>query len=225
MGKTLDGIKEFFETGGPFMYVNLVFSAVAIALIIERSIALFRMSLPGQAFMAQLIKQVREGHIERAMKLCAAAPHAALAQVLRAGLSRANRGEQEIAAALEEAILEQTPMLQKRIASLWSLANIATLTGLIGTISGLIGSFKALGKASPSQKAELLSKGISEAMNNTAFGLSIAVICIIGHLLLTNRSKAMIEELELNSMRLENLLGRRLSGEVNPAEDSAPRPG
>ena len=222
MGHALDTIKEFFSTGGPFMFVNLVFSAVAVALIIERTIALFRASLPGTAFMAQLIKQVREGQIDRAMKLCAAAPNAALARVLKAGLSRANRGEQEVANALEEAILEVTPMLQKRIASLWSVANIATLTGLIGTISGLISSFKALGKASPSQKAELLSKGISEAMNNTAFGLSIAVICIIGHLLLTNRSKSMIEELELNSMKLENLLARRSNGEVNPAEQERP---
>jgi biopolymer transport protein ExbB len=218
MGHALDTIKEFFQTGGPFMYVNLVFSAIAVAIIIERTIALFRMSLPGSAFMAQLVKQVKEGHVDRAMKLCAAAPNAALARVLQAGLSRANRGEQEVAAALEEAILEQTPLLQKRIASLWSVANIATLTGLIGTISGLISSFKALGKASPSQKAELLSKGISEAMNNTAFGLSIAVICIIGHLLLTNRSKAMIEEMELNAMRLENLLAQRASGETNPTE-------
>lgn len=218
MGHALDAIKEFFVTGGPFMYVNLVFSAFAIALIVDRTIALFKASLPGTAFMSQLVKQVKEGRIDRAKTLCAAAPRAALARVLHAGLTRANRGEQEIAAALEEAILEETPLLQKRIASLWSIANIATLTGLIGTISGLIGSFKALGKANPSQKAELLSRGISEAMNNTAFGLSIAVVCIIGHLLLTNRSKAMIEEMELNAMRLENLLAQRTSGEVNPAD-------
>jgi len=218
MGHALDTIKEFLSTGGPFMYVNCVFSAIAIAIIIERTIALFRASLPGNAFMAQLMKQVREGQIDRAKRLCEAAPKAALARVCQSGLSRANRGEQEVAAALEEAILEQTPLLQKRIASLWSVANIATLTGLIGTISGLIGSFKALGKASPSQKAELLSKGISEAMNNTAFGLSIAVMCIIGHLLLTNRSKSMIEEMELSAMKLENLLARRAAGEVNPAE-------
>ena len=80
----------------------------------------------------------------------------------------------------------------------------------------LIGSFRALGKASPAQKAELLSKGISEAMNNTAFGLSIAVVCIIGHLLLTNRSKAMIEEIELDSMKLENMLARRVNGGPKP---------
>lgn len=218
MGHVLDSIKEFFAAGGPFMYVNLVFSAVAIALIIERTIALFRASVNEGPFMQELIKQVREDRIDRAVKVCTAAPNAALARVLKAGLSRANRGEQAVAQALEEAILEVTPGLQKRIASLWSVANIATLTGLIGTISGLIGSFKALGKASPSQKAELLSKGISEAMNNTAFGLSIAVVCIIGHLLLTNRSKTMIEELELNSVKLENLLARRANGDLNPAE-------
>jgi biopolymer transport protein ExbB len=218
MGHVLDSAKEFFQQGGPFMYVNLCFSAVAVAIIIERTLSLQRMSLPGSAFMGQLMKQVREGQIDRAKRLCEAANKAALARVLQAGLARANRGEQEVASALEEAILEQTPLLQKRIASLWSVANIATLTGLIGTISGLIGSFKALGKASPSQKAELLSKGISEAMNNTAFGLSIAVMCIIGHLLLTNRSKSMIEEMELSAMKLENLLARRAAGEVNPAE-------
>ena len=92
MGHAFDTIKEFFQTGGPFMYVNLVFSAVAIAIIIERTIALFRASLPGAAFMAQLIKQVREGQIDRAMKLCAAAPNAALARVLRSGLSRRGPG-------------------------------------------------------------------------------------------------------------------------------------
>ena len=212
MGHALDLVTEFFQTGGPFMYVNLVFSAVAVAIIVERSIALFRSSVPGAAFMNALINRVREGNIERALQMCAAVPDAALARVLQAGLQRADHGEQEIANALEEAILEVTPSLQKRISSLWSVANIATLTGLIGTISGLIGSFRALGKASPAQKAELLSKGISEAMNNTAFGLSIAVVCIIGHLVLTNRSKGMIEEIELNSMKLENMLARRANG-------------
>src|SRR5438132_5057093 len=112
MGPVLDSIKKFFHDGGPAMYVNLFFSAVAVAVIIERAIALFRSNVNGVPFMNQLIKQVREGHIDRAVKLCAAAPNAALARVLKAGLSRANRGEQEIASALEEAILEDTTKLQ-----------------------------------------------------------------------------------------------------------------
>jgi hypothetical protein len=44
MGHVLDSAKEFFQQGGPFMYVNLCFSAVAVAIIIERTLSLQRMS-------------------------------------------------------------------------------------------------------------------------------------------------------------------------------------
>jgi biopolymer transport protein ExbB/TolQ len=218
----IQNLAEFFREGGPFMFVNLVASAVAVAIIVERVFALgFRLNLNAGPFMEQVQKLVMTGNIDRAVKLCAAAPKAALSKVVRAGLSRANRGEQEVARALEEAVLEVTPLVNKRIASLWSLANIATLLGLIGTIVGLIGTFRSLGAASPEMKQAMLSKGISEAMNNTAFGLMIAVTCIVGHLMLTSKSKAMVEEIEFNALKLENMLARRGAGETNPLDVEA----
>ena len=149
-----------------------------------------------------------------------AAPNAALSRVVRAGLTRASRGEHEVARSLEEAVLEVTPAISKRIAPLWSLANIATLVGLVGTIVGLIGTFKSLGAASPEMKQLMLSKGISEAMNNTAFGLTIAVVCIVAHLMLSSKAKTMVEEIEYNALRLENWLSRRAAGETNPLENA-----
>jgi biopolymer transport protein ExbB len=215
MGSILDHVAEFFKEGGPFMYVNLVSSAVAVAIILERAISLnFRLSINGPPFMEQITKLVMTGNIDRAIKLCGAAPDAVLAKVIRAGLSRANRGETEVARALEESILEVTPLLQKRIQSLWSIANIATLLGLIGTITGLIAAFRSLGAVAAEQKNLVLSRGISEAMNNTAFGLGIAVTCIVAHLLLTSKAKGMLEEIELDALKLENLLVRRQAGET-----------
>jgi biopolymer transport protein ExbB len=214
-------LAEFFKEGGPFMFVNVATSAVAIAIIFERVVVLaFRLNLNAPPFMEQVQKLVLAGNIDRAVKLCAAAPNAALARVVKAGLSRANRGEQEVARALEEAVLEVTPLVTKRIQPLWSLANVATLVGLIGTITGLIGTFKSLGAASPEMKQLMLSKGISEAMNNTAFGLTIAVVCIVAHLLLSSKAKAMIEEVEYSALKLENLLSRRGAGETNPLESA-----
>ncbi|MGQ0508088.1 MAG: MotA/TolQ/ExbB proton channel family protein, partial [Myxococcaceae bacterium] len=96
-----------------------------------------------------------------------------------------------------------------------SIANIATLIGLIGTIVGLIGTFQSLGNVPADQKQALLSAGISEAMNNTAFGLSIAVTCITCHLILTAYAKRMVEVVELNALKLENLLARRSAGETS----------
>jgi biopolymer transport protein ExbB/TolQ len=214
-------LAEFFKEGGPFMFVNVATSAVAIAIIVERTVVLaFRLNLNAPPFMEQVQKLVLAGNIDRAAKLCAAAPNAALARVVKAGLSRANRGDQEVGRALEEAVLEVTPQVTKRIQPLWSLANVATLVGLIGTITGLIGTFKSLGAASPEMKQLMLSKGISEAMNNTAFGLTIAVVCIVAHLLLSSKAKAMIEEVEYSALRLENLLSRRAAGETNPLESA-----
>ncbi len=217
----IETLAEFFKEGGPFMFVNVATSAVAIAIIVERTVVLaFKLNLNAGPFMEQVQKLVLSGNVDRAVKLCGAAPNAALSRVIRAGLSRANRGDQEVSRALEEAVLEVTPLASKRIAPLWSLANVATLVGLIGTITGLIGTFKSLGAASPEMKQIMLSKGISEAMNNTAFGLTIAVVCIVAHLLLNSKAKALVEELEYNALRLENLLSRRGAGETNPLESA-----
>src|SRR5438067_3416980 len=212
----LDGIVGFFKDGGPFMFVNIFWLACAFAVIIERIVTLmFRYNLNAPPFMEQVTKLVLTGNVDRAVKLCGAAPNAPLAKVIRAGLTRANRGELEVAKAVEESVLENTPHISARIPWLWSLANIATLMGLIGTIVGLIGTFKSLGNVPADQKQALLSKGISEAMNNTAFGLGIAVTCIIFHLFLTAYAKRMIKVVELNALKLENLLSRRQAGEVS----------
>lgn len=215
MNSLLDAAKILFTHGGIFPYVNTVVAAVSIAIIVERSLALFRYSISSEKFMAGIVRMVREGQIDRAVKLCAAAPDAVLSRVIQAGLVRSNRGEAEVSAAMEEALLEVTPQVSKRIPSLFPLANIATLVGLIGTISGLIKSFSALAEAAPEQKSQILSLGISEAMYNTGLGLSIAVICIIGQLILGNKAKALLEEVEFNAMKLENLLARRAAGEVD----------
>lgn len=206
----VDTVVKFFKDGGPFMFVNLFWFASALAVAIERIYTLmFRYNLPAPPFMEQITKLVMTGNVDRAVKLCNAAPNAPLAKVIRAGLTRANRGEIEVAKAVEEAMVENTPHVGTRIPWLWSLANIATLVGLVGTIFGLIGTFQALGNVPAEQKQTLLSDGISKAMNNTAFALSIAVMCIVFHLILTSYAKAMVESVELNGLKLENLLSRR----------------
>ena len=213
------GAIKFFTDGskdGPFMYINVFWLACAVAVIVERFVTLmFRYNLNAPPFMEQVTKLVLTGNVERAVRLCGAAPNSPLARVIRAGLTRANRGELEVAQAIEEATLENIPHVTSRIGWLWSLANIATLVGLIGTIVGLIGTFQALGNVPADKKQEMLSSGISAAMNNTAFGLGIAVTCITFHLFLTAYSRNMVETVELNALKLENLLRRRNAGETS----------
>ncbi|MCX7945299.1 MAG: MotA/TolQ/ExbB proton channel family protein, partial [Deltaproteobacteria bacterium] len=113
------------------------------------------------------------------------------------------------------------PGLKKRTDNLQHIANIATLIGLLGTVMGLIKAFGAVALASPDQKGTILSKGISEAMNNTAFGLSIAVTCIIAHLFLSNTTRKIIDELDQYSVKLINMLYLRNKGDLNPLDRTA----
>lgn len=206
----MDQLKDMIETGGFPFILNIVFLGISIAIIIDRLIALFfRYSQRGDRLMQEVEKLVQNDSLDRAVKVCNAAGGSALARVLRAGLTRANRGVLEIGNAIEEETMAVTPKIMRRVAALWSLANIAVLVGLFGTVRGLISAFRALGTAAPEQKQTLLTNGISEAMNNTAFGLMIAVICIVGHLVISGKAKRIVEDVELYSLKLENMLARR----------------
>jgi len=212
-------LKQILDEGGFFMYLNIASCIATLALIVDRVIALFfRYNINGEAFMTQIQKLVMSNNIERAIKLCNAAPLAALPRVIKAGLTKANRSELEIQNAIEETILDVLPGLKKRTDNLQHIANIATMLGLLGTVSGLIRAFGAIALAAPDQKATILSKGIAEAMNNTAFGLSIAVSCILAHLFLSNVTRKIVDELDQYSVKLENMLAARNKGDVNPLD-------
>ena len=209
-------LKEFFDEGGFFMYVNLICSTVTIAIIVERTIFfLGKGSVNAKAFLEQIRKLVLANNIDRAVKLCSAT-EAPVAQVARAGLQRVHRGEIAIAQSIEETLVDVTPLLKKRVQILWSIANIATLVGLLGTVIGLIRAFGAVAAAKPEERSALLAKGISEALNNTAMGLGIAVTCMIAHVFLNGYAKKQAAELESFAMKLENLLAEG-PGAAGPA--------
>jgi len=202
----MQGLAEFFERGGPFMYLNLVCSAVTVAIIVERVIYfLGKGAVNAKAFLEQVRKLVAANNVDRAIKLCSAT-EAPVARVAKAGLSRIHKGETAVATAIEETLVDVAPEMKKRIPALWSLANIATLLGLLGTITGLIRSFAAVGHADPKDRSRMLADGIAEAMHNTAMGLGIAVTCMIAHVFLNGYAKKQAGELEAFAMKLESML-------------------
>jgi len=197
-----------FKHNPTFMVLNLCASAIVLTIVIERFIfQLTRYRVNSKEFFAQIKKLVVAGNIDRAIKLCEAGDYPVL-QLVKAGLTRANKGEEEIDSALSERLSELKPDVEKRIGALWSLANIATLIGLLGTVSGLIATFAAIARPDLSQadKQSLLANGIAEAMYNTALGLGIAVFCMITHIILHTRAKAILHDLESVMERTFNLL-------------------
>jgi len=215
----LSTMAKFYTDGGAFMHPIAVVCALAVAIAVERFIFLFfKYNINANIFMAQIQKLVMANNIDRAIKLCNAAPEAALPKVIKAGLTRANKGEIEIANAIEEATLEVIPNITKRTPTLQQVANIATLLGLLGTIIGLIEAFDAVAKAPPDQKTAMLTASIAIAMNTTAFGLIVAIPTLGVFIFLNNTVKKIIDEIDQYSVKLQNLLVSRGKGSQSPLD-------
>jgi biopolymer transport protein ExbB len=202
---------EFYQQGGDWMHAIALTAIVVSGVIIERFIFLFfRFNINGGQFFNQIQKLVMANNIDRAIKLCNAADKAALARVIKAGLTRANKGEADISSAIEEAMLEVGPAISKRIPMIPAMANIATLLGLLGTVFGMIEAFHAVATVAADQRATALAKGISIAINTTGFGLMVAIPLLAAHVFISSLAKKIADEVDLYAVKLENLLSARV---------------
>ncbi len=160
-----------------------------ISFVIERLLSLRKAQGRGSMpdFLNNVRKKLHSGDIDGALQLCAQQRGSA-ANVMRAGLDRYRllKGEgapkdkivAETQAAIQEASGLETPLLERNLIALSTIASISTMVGLLGTVMGMIRSFAALG-TSGAVDASKLAIGISEALINTAGGLFVAILGIV----------------------------------------------
>jgi biopolymer transport protein ExbB len=191
-------LPDYIKKGGPLLILLMTMSFLAITFILERLITLKRAQGRGDigSFMRNLRKHVDQGKYGDAIDSCRK-QGGCLANVVGAGLERYQflfsesqlpKDEllDETKRAIEEANALETPILERNLIALSTIASIATMVGLLGTTIGMIRSFKAMAKAG-APDATQLALGISEALVNTAGGLSLAILCIIMYNYFTNR--------------------------------------
>lgn len=194
-----------FEEGGWGMYPILFFLVLALGVIIERAIYLYKSSINREVFLATMQKCILAGDIGRAIKLCSAA-NAPLARIVKAGLMKVNRPDAEVQAAMDEAALHELPLIEHRTPLLALFANLGMLCGLLGTVSGLIVAFAAVANADAASKATMLAKGISEAMNCTAFGLICAIVALIGFAIHNTKTQKLLDDINAATVQVVNLV-------------------
>lgn len=206
----IGGIVHAFQISPMTVTPIFICFVVAVAFVIERYYTLFtKLNVDGASFMFEVQKYVLANDLDGAIRVCNGASEAALPKVIKAGLQRASRDEQQIQNAIDAATLEVAPKVEKRLGYLALIANIATLLGLLGTITGLIKAFEAIAVADPAKRQEILANGISEAMNATALGLITAIFAMVMHAILATRAQKIIEEIDEFGVKLIDLLSAR----------------
>jgi biopolymer transport protein ExbB len=203
-------IAHAFEGGGFWMFPIAIFQLVSIAIIIERTIFLYSKRNTDQLqFVNTFEDNIRRGEMDAVVSKAQATREVhPISRAVQAGAQAAQNfgGKDEIQGKMDEVLLHENSQLDKRVGFLSMLGNVATLTGLLGTISGMISSFAAVSQANPADKAALLSAGISEAMNATAYGLITAIPALVAYAILQNRSNALSEDMNQAGLKAFNWL-------------------
>ena len=163
---------------------------IIVTFCIERAMTISKAKGKGQveAFIQKVRKMLANDQLDQAIKECDDQRGSA-ANVIKSGLEKYRLVENDasmdkeskivaIQKELEEATSLELPMLSKNLVIISTCASIATLLGLIGTVLGMIKAFSALAQAG-APDATALATGISEALINTAFGISGSAIAII----------------------------------------------
>lgn len=188
--------------GGFIVPILMTLLFTVVVFVFERFITLqkARGSSSVDSFVRNIKGFLDRGDLQGAAGACDR-QKGAIANVVRAGLSKygemlnttgMEKDEKVIAIQkeVEEATTLELPMLEKNLNILATIASIATLLGLLGTVLGMVRSFAALANAgSPDSSA--LATGISEALINTALGISTSAFAIIFYNFFTARIDAM----------------------------------
>ncbi|HEY2275919.1 MAG TPA: MotA/TolQ/ExbB proton channel family protein [Steroidobacteraceae bacterium] len=203
-------IVRFFTAGGAFMFPILLTGAIAAAITIERWVTLAKMRARNRRTWNRVEPAIASGDFDKARELVSK-DESAIAHMLGMGLALqgAVRRRDDVEKAMQEGMIEIVPQIEKRTHYLATLANVATLLGLLGTVSGLIHAFAAVATVNPAEKANLLSASISEAMNCTAFGLMTAVPILVLHAFLQSKTMGLNDGLEAAAIRFLNAVAAR----------------
>lgn len=196
---------EFFQRGGLLMWPLLVLSIAAVAIFIERVLALWREPTDADRWITDLRATAPGG--PEALR-ARAADSAAVARLADIAIAHRDDGVAGIVAALDAAGDELVREMEAPLTALRAIAEVAPLLGFLGTVIGLVGAFDAI-VAAGSTSPEIVAKGISTALLTTVGGLSVAIPSYLFHGVLSARLDRVASALE----RIAVALGPLAAGE------------
>jgi biopolymer transport protein ExbB len=226
---------ETIIKGGSMMLPLMLQSVLAVAVVIDRSIAFSRNDkVDSRSLRSKVLELLTAGKVGEAMALCAHTP-GPVSAVMLAGLqayakfARVTAGRPETCRALVEDAMENyshvaSAALNKRLGVLSFVAGSAPLLGMLGTVTGMISAFAGMAVGGVSN--ETVSAGISEALITTAAGLVISLIAVVPYHYLTARAGAVeAEMLEAASEVLDSITLRQgVAAQPRPAAAAATAP-
>ncbi|MDI6732627.1 MAG: MotA/TolQ/ExbB proton channel family protein [Planctomycetota bacterium] len=169
---------ELFVKGGWVMYPILTCSVVALAVAVERALYFLRIRSNDQKLFEEVLNRLKQGRIEEGIVVCAL-DRSPIARAMTVCLRNFHKGHAKIEKAIEHEGSKILAGMEKHFRILASIAQAAPLLGLLGTVTGMIKAFMKIEEVGGKVNAIALASGIWEALLTTAFGLIVAIPCLL----------------------------------------------
>jgi len=181
----------------------LLASVIAVALIIERLVALRRVKVAPAGLLQRVLAEFQQKGVSDA-QLAELEKQSPLGRILAAGLRNAKSSREVMKESIEEAGRAVTHDLERYLTTLGTIASISPLMGLFGTVVGMIEIF---GSQSPTgANPQQLAHGISIALYNTGFGLVIAIPAMIFWRHFRALVDSLVIDMEMQAIRLVEVI-------------------
>ena len=179
-------VEEFFHEGKEVGYAITVLLIVGLLIALERMIVLGGMSSKIKAQEKNLDKPNENNPLGRLLKVF---------------YDNQSVDAETLELKLDEAILRETPKVDRGVNLIKMFAAIAPLMGLLGTVIGMIMTFQTItlfGTGDP----KIMAGNISLALVTTALGLICALPLILIHSIVAGKSKSVLQKLDEQSAGL-----------------------
>ena len=188
---------HYLEVGGPILWVLVIISIGAFAVVLERIVFFARNEKNiGDTFKDEILSLVANKKIDEAIALCDT-KKSCVASAIKKFLQKAPKGidVQDYEFILKEITIKETSPYESRLNLLASVISISPMLGLLGTVTGMIRAFTNISKYGTGDAA-IVADGIAEALLTTAAGLMIAIPVIVIYNYLNRRLEKMENEID-----------------------------
>jgi len=197
-------VLDLLAAGGWVMPLIVLCSIVALAICIERYIALNPKRIAPPHLLATVWKQLKAGELD-AQRLKQLRQGSPLGAILAAGLANRSQGRDVMKESIQEAASHIVHDLEKYLNTLGTVAAVSPLLGLLGTVVGMIRVFTEI-TVQGTGNANALAGGISEALITTATGLAVAIPALVMHRFYTGKIDTIVVTLEQETIKLVDAL-------------------
>ena len=191
---------HYFLEGGAFMWPILLTLLFGLAFVIERAYSLMMSAVDSQTFFESVSQSIKDNGTDAAIQICSET-EGPVAAIFHAGLSKVNRGLEEVEKAIQNAGAIEMAFLEKNMIWLNAVITIAPMLGFTGTVVGMIAAFDAI-KAANDISPAVVAGGISQALLTTAFGLIVAMIIQTFQNVFVARIDKLVLEMEEQSIKI-----------------------